>query len=174
MLPDAGPLETRGASGRMGAIRERLATLALGAGLWAALVSGPAAAAPPPAPAEAAPAPIVFFDIAAAELAGQAAFYRDVFHWTIAPDGRLSVPVTSPLDGNLRVEQPAPGGVAERVIYIGVPDIDAALAAIGAHGGSTVFGRTEFKAIAVVALFKDPAGNRMGLVEMIGDKPRIP
>ena len=26
----------------------------------------------------------------------------------------------------------------------------------------------------ILALFKDPAGNRMGLVELDGDKPKVP
>jgi predicted enzyme related to lactoylglutathione lyase len=120
------------------------------------------------------PAPIVFFDIAATELAGQAAFYRDVFHWSIDPSGRLSVPVTAPLEGALRVEQPQAEPVAERVLYVGVPDVSAKLAEIVAHGGSVIFPRSEFKGVAVIALFKDPAGNRMGLVEMDADKPKIP
>ena len=84
------------------------------------------------------------------------------------------MPVASPLAGNLRVEQPQPGGVAERVIYLGVDDITATLAKITANGGSIVFPRLEVPGVAVVALFKDPAGNRMGLVEMAGGKPKIP
>ena len=87
------------------------------------------------------PAPIVFFDIAAPELAGQAAFYKEVFGWDVDAGGGFAVPVASPLHGNLRVESPAQGPIAERVIYIGVPDINAALAKITAHGGSVVFQR---------------------------------
>ena len=127
-------------------------------------------------PAVAAPAPVVFFDIAAPELPKQAAFYETVFGWKIGPTGGFTVPVTAPLDGNLRVETPADAGspLTERVIYIGVPDITATLARIAANGGSTVFPRLEVPGVAVIALFKDPAGNRMGLVEMDGDKPKVP
>jgi predicted enzyme related to lactoylglutathione lyase len=122
----------------------------------------------------AAPAPIVFFDIAAPELAPQAAFYRAVFDWDIGPDGGFSAPVTSPLHATLRVEPPAQGPVTERVIYVGVPDVTATLAKIVAHGGAVVFPRTEVPGVVVLALFTDPAGNRMGLVEMDGDKPKVP
>ena len=126
--------------------------------------------------AVAAPAPVVFFDIAAPELPKQSAFYETVFGWKIGPTGGFSVPVSSPLGGNLRVETPADVGspLTERVVYIGVPDITAALARIAANGGGTVFPRLEVPGVAVIALFKDPAGNRMGLVEMDGDKPRVP
>jgi uncharacterized protein len=125
--------------------------------------------------ASAAPAPIVFFDIVGTDVASQAAFYKTVFDWDADAQGRLSVPVATPLPGLLRVEPaPAQGSAAERVLYIGVPDINATLAAIKANGGSVLFPRTEAPGVAFVALFADPAGNRMGLVEMDGGKPRVP
>jgi predicted enzyme related to lactoylglutathione lyase len=122
----------------------------------------------------AAPAPVVFFDIAGPELAKQAAFYRAVFDWNIGADGGFAAPVTSPLHATLRVEPPTQGPVTERVIYVGVSDVTAALAKIVAHGGAVVFPRTEVPGVVVLALFTDPAGNRMGLVEMDGDKPKVP
>jgi len=138
----------------------------------AALLSGATGAA---AQAAVSPAPVVFFDIAAPELANQSAFYRQVFGWTIAPDGRFAAPVLSPLQGNLRVEAAgASGVVTERVVYLGVADVTKTLADVVAHGGGIVFPRTEYPGIVVVALFTDPAGNRMGLVEMDGAKVKIP
>ena len=86
----------------------------------------------------------------------------------------FSVPAAAPLPGNLRVEPASEGSLAERVIYIGVPDINATMAKIVAHGGSIVFPRYVVPGVVILALFKDPAGNRMGLVEMDGAKPRIP
>ena len=120
------------------------------------------------------PAPIVFFDIAAPELANQAQFYKDIFDWQVGPDGRVSVPAASPLPGLLRVEPSNQGPLTERVIYLGVADINATLAKITARGGAVVLPRTEVPGVVVVALFTDPAGNRMGLVEMDGGKPKIP
>jgi hypothetical protein len=125
--------------------------------------------------AAAAPAPIVFFDIAGPDLPSQAAFYKAVFGWEATPDGRLTVPSTAPLPGNLRVEDPKQGPIAERVLYVGVPDINATLETVKAHGGSVVFGRTVAAGVVILALFKDPAGNRMGLVELGRDgKPIVP
>jgi len=124
--------------------------------------------------AAAAPAPVVFFDIAAPGLPSQASFYHDIFDWKIKPDGTFSIPVASPLPGDLRVEAAGPGPVAERVVYIGVADINATLAKIVAHGGSIIFPRQVIPGVVILALFKDPAGNRMGLVEMKGDRPVLP
>ena len=117
-------------------------------------------------------APVVFFDIAGPSLAPQAAFYRAVFGWDISDDGQFSVPVSSPLHANLRVEPSSQGPLTERVVYVGVPDVTATLAKVVTNGGSVVFPRMVVPGIVIVALFKDPAGNRMGLVEMDGGKPR--
>lgn len=133
-------------------------------------LAGSAAQAAPTA----SPAPIVFFDIASSDLAGETTFYRDVFGWEVGSGGALMVPVTSPLPGNLRVEAAGHGEIAERVIYLGVPDVTAALAKIVAHGGSVVFPRMVVPGVVITALFKDPAGNRMGLVEISGGKPVVP
>lgn len=121
------------------------------------------------------PAPIVFIDIVGPELPKQAAFYKDVFGWEIGEGGDFAVPASAPMRGLLRVEDPKDGNpMAERVLYLGVADINATLAAIGAHGGKTVLPRLEVPGVAVLALFTDPAGNRMGLVEMDGAKAKVP
>jgi hypothetical protein len=135
------------------------------------------ALAPLPAAAQGGPkmpAPIVFLDIVGPELPRQAQFYREVFGWQSDAGGNFSVSAAAPLRGVLRVEDPKENPTAERVVYLGVPDINATLAAIAAHGGKTVLPRLEVPGVAILALFTDPAGNRMGLVEMDGDKAKVP
>lgn len=114
-------------------------------------------------------APIVFFDIAGPDLASQAAFYEAVFDWKAGPGGALSVPVSgASLNGLLRADP------AERMIYLGVPDVAHALRQVAEHGGAVVAPRFEVKGVVVLGLFTDPAGNRMGVVEMAGGQPKIP
>ena len=137
--------------------------------ITAALLAASTALAQPPQPA-----PIVFFDIAATELTSQAALYSALFGWKAGAGGELTVPVVSPLPGLLRVEPAGQGPVVERMLYVGVPDVNAALDQVKAHGGSVVFGRQVVPGVVILALFKDPAGNRMGLVEMAGGKPIVP
>ena len=114
------------------------------------------------------PAPIVFFDIAGPEMAKQAAFYKAVFDWDIAADGRFTAPAVSPLPGTLRADMP------DKVIYVGVDDVTASLAKVTANGGSIIAPRFEVKGVVVLGLFKDPAGNSMGLVELKDGKPKVP
>jgi predicted enzyme related to lactoylglutathione lyase len=119
------------------------------------------------------PAPIVFFDIAGPDLEKQRGFYATVFGWDVSADGRFTAPATSPLAGLLRVEAAA-GFQPERVIYLGVDDIVATLAKIGANGGGVVFPRMVVPGVVILALFTDPAGNRMGLIEMADGKVIVP
>ena len=141
--------------------------------IWLAASLAATTAVAQPAPH---PAPVVFFDIAAPQLASQAAFYRAVLGWDIDATGGFAVPAASPLHATLRVE--SPGGkepLTERVVYVGVADINATLASVKAHGGGVVFPRLVVPGVVIVALFTDPAGNRMGLVELdSAGKPIVP
>jgi len=114
------------------------------------------------------PAPIVFFDIAGPKAEELQKFYADVFGWHANATGQMSVPVTHPVPAAIRQDP------AEKRIYIGVDSITAKLDQIKAHGGSIDAPRFEVKGVAVLALFKDPAGNPMGLVELENGKPKIP
>jgi predicted enzyme related to lactoylglutathione lyase len=135
--------------------------LAAGIVIMAAFALGPIAQA-------AMPAPIVFFDIAGPDMARQAAFYRTVFDWEVSPDGRFSAPVAGPLQAALRQDP------KDKILYVGVDDVTATLAKITANGGSIIQPRFEVRGVVVLGLFKDPAGNSMGLVEMKDGRPKVP
>jgi hypothetical protein len=119
------------------------------------------------------PAPIVFFDIAGPDLQRQKAFYEAVFGWDVSADGRFTAPAAAPLAGLLRVEAEA-NFQPEKVIYLGVDDIAMTLEAIAAKGGGVVLPRMVVPGVVILALFTDPAGNRMGLVELADGKPAVP
>ena len=113
-------------------------------------------------------APIVFFDIAGPSTSDLSAFYGTVFGWGIAPDGSFSVSVVNPIPGTLRQDP------AEKVVYVGVPDVTATLNLIVENGGAVVAPRFEVRGVVILGLFTDPAGNRLGLVEMDGERAKIP
>ena len=114
------------------------------------------------------PAPIVFFDIAGPESANLATFYAKLFGWKAGSDGNLSIPVVPPLGGTLR---PNP---TEKRLYIGVEDVATKLAEVAASGGIIDAPRFEVPGVVVLGLFKDSAGNPMGLVEMENGKAKVP
>jgi uncharacterized protein len=120
------------------------------------------------------PAPIVFFDIAGPDSHQLGEFYSSMFDWDIGADGSLTTPVVSPsvtvpsLMGTIRQDP------AEKMIYVGVDDITATLAKVEANGGSVDQPRFEVPGVVVLGLFRDPAGNRIGLVEMLDGQAKVP
>jgi predicted enzyme related to lactoylglutathione lyase len=126
----------------------RNAPIALAIGL---LVSGAAQAAD----VQAAPAPIVFFDIAGPDAAKLKTFYAANFGWSIDAANLVTTPQ---LEGALRQDP------AEKILYIGVADLDNAMAKVTSSGGEIVSPKITIPTGTFV-LFKDPAGNRMGLFE---------
>lgn len=114
------------------------------------------------------PSPILFFDIAGPDDGRLRTFYTAVFGWTFDNESRVSVTTVSPLEGAVRKDP------AEKRIYIGVPDVTETLSLVEAHGGTVDAPRFEVPGVVVLGLFRDPAGNAMGLVEMEGTRPRVP
>lgn len=115
-----------------------------------------------------APAPIVFFDIAGPDAAALRSFYGGVFGWKIGPTNLIGRDSTGAVDGTIRQDPP------DKVLYLGVPDVTAALRAVAAAGGRIDQPRFEVPGVVVLGLFRDPAGNRMGVVEMKDGKPVVP
>jgi len=112
--------------------------------------------------------PIVFFDIAGPDDRQLRTFYSKIFGWEFDEASQFTVNVVSPLEAAVRKDP------TEKRIYIGVSDITETLNTIKASGGSVDTPRFEVPGTVVLGLFKDPAGNEMGLVEMDGDRPKIP
>jgi predicted enzyme related to lactoylglutathione lyase len=123
-----------------------------------ALAQTPAAAGPP----------VVFFSIFGPNGSELQRFYADVFEWKSSATGDVVVPVTSPLMGNIGQ------GMPETLIYIGVADVTATLQKITARGGTIRYPRTEVRGRVVLGMFKDPAGNSIGLVEMENGQAKVP
>lgn len=112
--------------------------------------------------------PIVFFDIAGPDDTKLKTFYSSVFDWEADHAGQFSIPVVTPIQGTIRKDP------AEKRIYLGVQDVSATLIEIEKAGGSVDEPRFEVPGVIVLGLFRDPAGNPMGLIEMDGDAPRVP
>jgi hypothetical protein len=112
--------------------------------------------------------PVVFFDIAGPDDDSLKTFYSSIFGWEIDQSGQFNVPVAAPFSAAIRKDP------SEKRIYIGVADIAESLALIEKCGGSVDVPRFEVPGVVVLGLFRDPAGNPMGLVEMDGDSHRIP
>jgi predicted enzyme related to lactoylglutathione lyase len=111
--------------------------------------------------------PVVFFEITGPDGAVLQSFYSEVFGWAVESRpfpsyAYMSTDQAGVQAGGIREEPQAP---PERVLYIRVPDLQAALDRVVAQGGSVLIPPTEVPGIVPFALFKDPAGNATGLVK---------
>src|SRR5450432_816023 len=121
--------------------------------------------------------PLVHFEIIGAEPEQLRGYYGSLFGWEFDTNAPVSPAVSEPTrygftDRNQGSDEIGiPGGVgggagyASRVIfYIGVPDVEAALAKAERLGGTRVMGpeNNPGKGI-VVGHFKDPQGNLVGV-----------
>lgn len=111
------------------------------------------------------PNPVTFFEIVGPDGTALQQFYARVFGWSVDTSkvpgyGYLDSNVPGAIKGGIRQETSAP---AERVLYISVPDIGAAVEQVKQSGGSIVLPPTRLPWIHF-ALFRDPAGNLTGLV----------
>lgn len=115
------------------------------------------------------------FDVPIDDPARAGAFYAAVFDWSVTPWGPIPYwPMTTGTEpgpgaeGALTPRSDAPEGV---VVYVGVDDIDAALARVTAAGGEIVAGRMPIPTVGWTARFRDSEGNLMGLFQ---DDPTVP
>lgn len=112
--------------------------------------------------------PIVHWELMGPDGGGLTAFYNGIFDWEAA--------ATPGFDNYHMVDQDhagiggAVGQGPEQMpqyltFYVQVDSIDDHLAQIEAAGGNTVMPRTVVPGTVTFALFADPAGNTVGLVE---------
>ena len=113
--------------------------------------------------------PVVFFTIFGPPGSDLQRFYSAVFDWEIAADGNAMVGVESPLGATIGQSE-----AAETIVYVGVDDINAALEKVTANGGTIRYPRFEVPGQVILGIFKDPAGNSVGLVEMENGVAKVP
>jgi predicted enzyme related to lactoylglutathione lyase len=112
------------------------------------------------------PAPVVHFEIQGKNAKKSVAFYASLFNWKIQYLPEMSygmVDAGGPLKGKIN------GGIASAkkpfaTFYAAVPDINATLAQVKKMGGKVTLPRTEIPGVTM-AMFKDPDGISIGLVE---------
>ena len=121
---------------------------------------------------------VVHFEVPYDDVDRATSFYKDIFGWQIQSVPELSYHLvsTGPSGDQGPTEPGYIGGgmfarqasVATPVITIDVDDIDASLAAIEAHGGSTVEKKIPVGEMGFAAYFTDSEGNLLGLWQSAG------
>jgi len=94
-------------------------------------------------------------------------FYGDVFGWAIDTNNEFNYGLVSSkgtsggIDGGIG---PSSGEDARVLVYAAVPSISTTLKRIEELGGKTIMPRTDMGPV-VMAIYLDPEGNTMGLIE---------
>jgi uncharacterized protein len=111
--------------------------------------------------------PVVHFEVIGKDGDGLRSFYSDLFGWTINADNPMNYGTVSPeetgIGGGIGV---GPESYAGHVtFYVGVPDVEAALAQAESLGGSRVMGPEKVMEDIEIGLFQDPEGHLIGVVK---------
>ena len=116
-------------------------------------------------------APVVHFEILGKDASKLHTFNGDLFDWKINADnpmnyGLVEAAGEGSIGGGIGSAQDGqPGQVT---FYVGVPDINAALSKAESMGGKTVMPETEIPDMVTFALFADPEGIAIGLMQPAG------
>jgi predicted enzyme related to lactoylglutathione lyase len=110
---------------------------------------------------------VVHFEVIGQDGPGLRSFYSDLFGWKIDADNPMNYGTVSAdgagIGGGIGV---GPEGYAGHVtFYIGVPDVEAALAKAEGLGGSRVMGPEKVMEEIEIGLFNDPEGHLIGVVK---------
>jgi len=117
---------------------------------------------------------VVHFEVPFDDADRALSFYREVFDWQVQslPEMAYNTVSTGPVSDQGMPTEPGyiGGGMLQReapvtapVVTLAVDDIDATLATVEKHGGSTVHGKQPVGDMGFAAYFTDSEGNVMGL-----------
>jgi len=113
---------------------------------------------------------IMWLEIASTDIPSSAKFYKDLFGWPIVRDEEMDYTMTGFQDGStgagfspVNEEQGvAPGSV---LVYVDVQDVDQIIARAKELGAPILLDKTEIPTVGWMAIFGDPGGNRIGVLE---------
>jgi predicted enzyme related to lactoylglutathione lyase len=112
---------------------------------------------------------VIHFEIPIDDPERAGRFYTDVFGWTVSRWGPVEYwnmttgAAAGPgAEGALTPRSEAPNGV---IVYVGVSDVDDALAKVRAAGGDALGEKQQIPGIGWMARFRDTEGNVIGLFQ---------
>jgi predicted enzyme related to lactoylglutathione lyase len=123
---------------------------------------------------------VVLFEVGAADDAALIPFYRELFGWDLltfaagVPGGAFTSIDTRGGEGILGGISKDPAGESWSGFYVETDDLGATLDRATSLGGTTVITGPEFGGTAYVAIFKDPDGLLVGVMQAPGGEQHHP
>jgi uncharacterized protein len=117
--------------------------------------------------------PVVHFEVIGKDGEKLRSYYSELFGWEFDSDNPMNYGIVQ-RDGNVSADGVGiGGGVASApegydghvTFYIGVPDVEAALAKAESLGGSRMMGPDKVMEEVEIGLFNDPEGHLIGVVK---------
>jgi predicted enzyme related to lactoylglutathione lyase len=117
--------------------------------------------------------PVVHFEVVGKDGAALRSFYSDLFGWKIDSENPMNYGIVQ-RDGNTSADGVGiGGGIAvgpegydgHVTFYIGVPDVEGALAQAESLGATRVMGPEQVMEEVEIGLFTDPEGHLIGVVK---------
>lgn len=118
--------------------------------------------------------PVVHFEIIGKDPAKLHSYYSELFGWEIDASNPMAYGVVQ-REGNTAPDGAGIGGGigsgpegydGHVTFYVGVPDVEAALAQAESLGGTRTMGPSEVMEGVVIGLFNDPEGHVVGVVQV--------
>ena len=118
--------------------------------------------------------PVVHFEIIGTDPAKLRGYYGELFGWEFDTSGPIAPEVSEPGNYGFTQLSEIPGGVGggraydpHVVVYVAVPDVEAALRKAESLGGTRTMGPAKAPGRdLVVGQFTDPEGNLIGLASV--------
>lgn len=110
--------------------------------------------------------PVVHFEIIARDAGKAHAFYRELFGWNINTDNPVGYGIVDTVANGAGIA----GGIGQGdegwvTFYVAVPNVQAALDTAVRLGGTIVRPVETVPGMVTLAVFKDPEGHVVGLVD---------
>lgn len=111
-------------------------------------------------------APVVHWQMVATDPDAVAKFYRELFGWTISSKNAMGYREVTAGDGGIHggVWPSPPDGHSFVQLFVGVPDVEAAVARATALGAAIIIPPTTLPDGDVMAILKDPCGMTFGVM----------
>jgi predicted enzyme related to lactoylglutathione lyase len=110
--------------------------------------------------------PVTHFEVLGGDPSSLQDFYRAAFDWSIDADNPMNYGMVSAgergIGGGVG---PSMDGASMVTFYVEVDDLQEALDKIGELGGQTVMPPMDIPGGPSIAMFSDPAGNKIGLAK---------
>ena len=111
--------------------------------------------------------PIVHVEVVGEDAEALQSFYRDAFDWQMLPSGPGYAMAHPGVEGGINggVGAAPEGGQGHVTFYVEVRDLEATLGKIESLGGSRVVGPMDVPDGPRIAMFTDPEGHLVGLIQ---------